>query len=53
MPFLQTSNTNLYYDIFEPNFTASALDAQEILLIYGFTEIPGYDSAVKAFPFIT
>ena len=53
MPFLQVPNTNLYYDICEPDFTASALDAQEILLIYGFTEIPGYDSAVKAFPFIT
>ena len=53
MPFLQTSNTNLYYDIFEPNFTASALDTQEILLTYGFAETPGSDFAVKAFPYIT
>ena len=53
MPFLQTFNTNLYYDIFEPNFTASALNTQEILLIHGFTEMPGCDFAVKAFPFIT
>ena len=38
MPFLNTSNTTMYYDIFEPNFTKLSFSSQvnTILLIHGF-----------------
>ena len=38
MPYLDTSNTIMYYDIFEPNFTAISLTSQRnsLLLIHGF-----------------
>jgi valacyclovir hydrolase len=45
MPFLETPNTIMYYDIFEPNFTtlpfASQIDT--ILLIHGFGGTPESD----------
>ena len=45
MPFLDTSNTNMYYDIFEPNFTVMYLSSQEnmLLLIHGFGGTPESD----------
>jgi valacyclovir hydrolase len=45
MPFLDTSNTTLYYDIFEPNFTTSPLSSQgyTLLLIHGFGGTPESD----------
>jgi valacyclovir hydrolase len=45
MPFLDTSNTTMYYDIFEPNFTALPLSSQvyTILLIHGFGGTPESD----------
>ncbi len=38
MPFLDTLNTMMYYDIFEPNFTTLPLSSQlhTVLLIHGF-----------------
>jgi len=45
MPFLDTSNTTMYYDIFEPNFTTMPLSSQvgTLLLIHGFGGTPGSD----------
>ena len=45
MPYLVTSNTTMYYDIFEPNFTAMPLTSQSncLLLIYGFGGTPESD----------
>jgi len=45
MPFLNTSNTIMYYDIFEPNFTAIPLSSQRntLLLIHGFGGTPESD----------
>ena len=45
MPFLETPNTTMYYDIFEPNFTALPLPSQEntLLLIHGFGGTPESD----------
>jgi pimeloyl-ACP methyl ester carboxylesterase len=45
MPFVQTSNTTLYYDFFASNFTASSLNTQDILLIHGFAGTPESDFA--------
>jgi len=47
MPFLQTPATTLYYDIFEPDFTATSLpvDSQVVLLIHGFAGTPESDFA--------
>lgn len=45
MPFLQTSHTNLYYDIFEPNFTSSDPHTPTVLLIHGFAGTPESDFA--------
>jgi valacyclovir hydrolase len=47
MPFLQTPNTNLYYDIFEPDFTTPtpATNLQTVLLIHGFAGTPESDFA--------
>ncbi len=47
MPFLQTPNSNLYYDIFEPDFTTptSLTDLQTVLLIHGFAGTPESDFA--------
>jgi len=45
MPFLDTSNTTMYYDIIEPNFTTQPLSSQAytILLIHGFGGTPESD----------
>jgi valacyclovir hydrolase len=45
MPFLETSNTTMYYDIFEPNFTALPLSPHvyTVLLIHGFGGTPESD----------
>jgi valacyclovir hydrolase len=45
MPFLDTSNTNMYYDIFEPNFTTMPFTSLEntLLLIHGFGGTPESD----------
>jgi valacyclovir hydrolase len=45
MPFLDTSNTTMYYDIFELNFTTMPLFSQEntLLLIHGFGGTPESD----------
>jgi valacyclovir hydrolase len=46
MPFLHTANTNMYYDIFELNFTTMPLSSQEntsLLLIHGFGGTPESD----------
>jgi pimeloyl-ACP methyl ester carboxylesterase len=45
MPFLDTSNTTMYYDIFEPNFTETPLYSQgnTLLLIHGFGGTPESD----------
>jgi len=47
MPFLQTPNTNLYYDIFKPGLTTptSPTGLQTILLIHGFAGTPESDFA--------
>jgi pimeloyl-ACP methyl ester carboxylesterase len=47
MPFLQTPTTTLYYDILEPDFTATSLPAasQVVLLIHGFAGTPESDFA--------
>ena len=47
MPFLQTPTTTLYYDIFEPDFTATSppADSQVVLLIHGFAGTPESDFA--------
>jgi hypothetical protein len=49
MPFLDTSNTTIYYDIFEPNFTTSPLSYQgyTLLLIHGFGGTPESDFGVQ------
>src|SRR5438034_7661635 len=45
MPFLATSHTTMYYDIFEPNFTMLPLSHQvyTLLLIHGFGGTPESD----------
>ena len=45
MPFLDTPNTIMYYDIFEPNFTTMPLSSQEntLLVIHGFGGTPESD----------
>lgn len=45
MPYLDTSNTIMYYDIFESNFTGTPLYSQEnaLLLIHGFGGTPESD----------
>jgi valacyclovir hydrolase len=45
MPFLDTSNTTMYYDIFEPNFTTLPFSSQvyTTLLIHGFGGTPESD----------
>jgi valacyclovir hydrolase len=45
MPFLDTSNTTMYYDIFEPNFTILSFSSRvnTILLIHGFGGTPESD----------
>ena len=53
MPFLQMPNTNLYYDICEPDFTASSLNTQDVLIIRGFAGTPGSDFAVNSLTFIS
>jgi hypothetical protein len=47
MPFLQTPNTNLYYDICEPDFTASSLNTQDVLVIHGFVGMSPYNFSCK------
>ena len=45
MPFLDTPNTTIYYDIFEPDFTTSAFSSQlhSVLLVHGFGGTPKSD----------
>jgi len=45
MPFLETPNTTLYYDIVEPDFTTPPLSVQPqtVLLIHGFGGTPASD----------
>jgi len=45
MPFLNTPNTMMYYDIFEPNFTKLSFSSRvnTILLIHGFGGTPESD----------
>src|SRR6266699_3193236 len=45
MPFLETLNTTLYYDIVEPDFTTPPLSVQPqtVLLIHGFGGTPASD----------
>src|SRR5260221_14492292 len=45
MPFLETPNTTLYYDIVEPDFTTPPLSVQPQtgLLIHGFGGTPSSD----------
>jgi valacyclovir hydrolase len=47
MPFLNTPNTMMYYDVFEPNFTTLSLSSQlhTVLLIHGFGGTPESDFA--------
>jgi valacyclovir hydrolase len=47
MPFLETPNTMMYYDIFEPNFTTLPFSSQlhTVLLIHGFGGTPESDFA--------
>jgi valacyclovir hydrolase len=47
MPFLETPNTTMYYDVFEPNFTTLPLSSQlhTVLLIHGFGGTPESDFA--------
>ena len=47
MPFLDTPNTMMYYDVFEPNFTTLSLSSQlyTVLLIHGFGGTPESDFA--------
>ena len=47
MPFLDTPNTTIYYEIFEPNFTTFSLSSQlhTVLLIHGFGGTPESDFA--------
>ncbi len=49
MPYLNTSNTIMYYDIFEPNFTAISQSSQinTLLLIHGFGGTPESDFGVQ------
>jgi valacyclovir hydrolase len=45
MPFLDTPNTSMYYDIFESDFTALPLSSEQhtVLLIHGFGGTPESD----------
>lgn len=45
MPFLDTPTTTMYYDIFEPDFTALPLASEQhtVLLIHGFAGTPESD----------
>ena len=45
MPYLDTSNTTMYYDVFEPNFTTIPRSSQQssLLLIHGFCGTPESD----------
>lgn len=47
MPFLDTPNTMMYYDVFEPNFTTLPPSSQlhTVLLIHGFGGTPESDFA--------
>ena len=47
MPFLKTPNATLYYDIFEPDFTASPDHPHiyTVLLLHGFASTPESDFA--------
>jgi len=47
MPFLNTPNTMMYYDVFEPNFTTLSFSSQlyTVLLIHGFGGTPESDFA--------
>jgi valacyclovir hydrolase len=47
MPFLDTPNTTMYYDVSEPNFTNLSLASQlhTVLLIHGFGGTPESDFA--------
>ncbi len=47
MPFLDTPNTTMYYEISEPNFTTLSLSSQlrTVLLIHGFGGTPESDFA--------
>ena len=47
MPFLQVPNTNLYYDICEPDFTAPFLNTQDVLVIHGFAGMSSYNFSCK------
>ena len=49
MPYLDTSNTIMYYDIFELNFTAISQSSQinTLLLIHGFGGTPESDFGVQ------
>jgi valacyclovir hydrolase len=52
MPFLNTPNTMMYYDVFEPNFTTLSLSSQlhTVLLIHGFGGTPESDFAGQLRP---
>ena len=41
MPFLQMPDTNLYYDIFEPDFTTPPLNIQDVPIIHGLSGCQG------------
>src|SRR5258708_38784232 len=45
MPFLETPNTTLYYEIIEPDFTPPppSVQPQTVLLIHGFGGTPASD----------
>ena len=43
MPFLQTPNTTLYYDIIPQEFTTAPSSTQEVLLVHGFASTPEND----------
>src|SRR6266480_5528765 len=47
MPFLDTPNAMMYYDVFEPNFTTLSFSSQlyTVLLIHGFGGTPESDFA--------
>ncbi len=49
MPYLETSHTTMYYDVFESNFTAVPQSSQKstILLIHGFCGVPESDFAAQ------
>ncbi|HYX48699.1 MAG TPA: alpha/beta hydrolase [Ktedonobacteraceae bacterium] len=49
MPYLDTSHTIMYYDVFESNFTAVPRSSQvdSLLLIHGFGGIPESDFAAQ------